>query len=98
MDYIIGYRYNEYTNKEGKLVKGYEIYSCRPLKRDGVVADGVGWYVGYGANAKPTRPAWVSVDLFNALAKSLNNKIVGAKVEMLFNRYGGVEQIVPCVN
>lgn len=95
---VIGFKYREYTSKKtNQLVKGYELYTVRPIKDDNVPCGGFAWFVGYGADAKPTRPAWLSVQQFEALCKATNNKVVGADVEMLYNMYGGLEQITPVV-
>lgn len=95
---VIGFKYREYTSKKtNQLVKGYELYTVRPINDKNVPCGGYAWFVGYGDNSKPTRPAWVSVEHFESLCKAVNNKVVGCDVDILYNQFGGIEEIRPIV-
>lgn len=86
---IMGYSYNEKRNN-------YAVFFLTPNIVKGV-QQGFKWKVDY-SGSRPTHPAYMSSDDFEALRFALGGDVIGKYVDVLYNEYGNVKQFVPVEN
>lgn len=85
---VIGVKLVDYTNKQGKPVKGLTLYCVKTEKSE--TTRGEEFFDG----GRYSSGIWVGID--NPEYETLKNIPLGSMVEVYYNQFGSVGAVHPC--